>query len=102
MEDSKIIELYFQRSEDAIVQTDKKYGQYCHAIAYNILKDASDSQECVNDTYLKVWEIYRLPGRHSFRRLSASSQETFPLTDCADQTHKKEYLTQSYLKKSTK
>jgi RNA polymerase sigma-70 factor (ECF subfamily) len=56
MEDSKIIELYFQRSEDAIVQTDKKYGKYCYAIAYNILKDSSDSQECVNDTYLKVWD----------------------------------------------
>ena len=56
MDDSKIIELYFQRSEDAIAQTDKKYGKYCYTIAYNILKDQSDSQECVNDTYLKVWE----------------------------------------------
>ena len=56
MEDSKIIELYFQRSEDAIKQTDKKYGKYCYTIAYNILSDALDSEECVNDTYLKVWE----------------------------------------------
>ena len=56
MEDCKIIELYFQRSEDAIKQTDKKYGKYCYTIAYNILSDALDSQECVNDTYLKVWE----------------------------------------------
>lgn len=56
MEDSKIIELYFQRSQDAIAQTDKKYGKYCYTIAYNILSDALDSEECVNDTYLKVWE----------------------------------------------
>ena len=56
MEDCKIIELYFQRSQDAIVQTDKKYGKYCYTIAYNILSDALDSEECVNDTYLKVWE----------------------------------------------
>ena len=56
MEDSKIIELYFARSEDAIRQTQKKYGRYCFAIANNILCDESDSQECVNDTYLKVWD----------------------------------------------
>lgn len=56
MEDAKIIELYFARSEDAIRQTQKKYGRYCFAIANNILCDESDSQECVNDTYLKVWD----------------------------------------------
>ena len=56
MEDAKIIELYFRRSEEAIVQTDKKYGKYCYTIAYNILGNVLDSQECVNDTYLKVWE----------------------------------------------
>lgn len=55
MEDAQIIELYFQRSENAIVQTDKKYGRYCYTIAYSILRNASDSQECVNDTYLRVW-----------------------------------------------
>lgn len=56
MEDEKIIELYFARSENAIVQTEKKYGKYCYTIAYNILGNVLDSQECVNDTYLKVWE----------------------------------------------
>lgn len=56
MEDEKIIELYFERSEDAIVQTEKKYGKYCYTIAFNILGSVMDSQECVNDTYLKVWE----------------------------------------------
>ena len=56
MDDTRIIELYFQRSEEAIAQTEKKYGRYCYSIAYNILKDELDSMECVNDTYLKVWE----------------------------------------------
>ena len=56
MEDEKIIELYFARSENAIVQTEKKYGKYCYTIAYNILGNVMDSQECVNDTYLQVWK----------------------------------------------
>ena len=57
MEDQQIIDLYWARSEDAIVQTAAKYGRYCHTIAFNILKNDSDSEECVNDTYLKVWNI---------------------------------------------
>lgn len=55
MEDSKIIELYFARNEAAIAETDKKYGPYCHAIAYRILQNLSDSEECVNDTWLRAW-----------------------------------------------
>ena len=56
MEDTKIIELFWERSEDAIKQTDTKYGRYCYAIAYNILCSEPDSEECVNDTYLRMWE----------------------------------------------
>ena len=55
MEDSKIIRLYWERSEQAISETAKKYGRYCHFIALNILCNESDSEECVNDTYLRVW-----------------------------------------------
>lgn len=55
MEDSKIIELYWQRNEDAIKQTQDKYGRYCHSIAYNILCSDEDAKECVNDTYVKTW-----------------------------------------------
>ena len=55
MEDYKIIELYFVRSEEAIVQTDVKYGRLCRHIAGNILSSAEDSEECVNDTYLGAW-----------------------------------------------
>ena len=46
MEDQQIIELYWQRSEEAIAQTARKYGRYCHTIAYNILQNQCDSDEC--------------------------------------------------------
>lgn len=55
MDDSKIIELYLSRNEQAIKETDVKYGRLCHSIAYNILNNREDSEECVNDTYEGVW-----------------------------------------------
>ena len=55
MDDNQIIQLYWNRSEDAIAQTRTKYGAYLSTIAYNILADREDSEECVGDTYLKVW-----------------------------------------------
>ena len=55
MEDQGILELFLKRSEQAVVETDKKYGGYCYAIAYNILSSREDSEESVNDTYLTAW-----------------------------------------------
>ena len=55
MNDLNIIDLYFARDEEAIKQTDLKYGKLCHSIAYNILNNNEDSEECVNDTYIGVW-----------------------------------------------
>ena len=55
MEDRAIIDLYFQRSEQAIAETDTKYGGYCYSIAYNILADREDSEESVSDTYMAAW-----------------------------------------------
>ena len=55
MEDKRIIELYFARNEQAIAETDRKYGSYCRAIAYRILEDRLDSEEVANDTYLRLW-----------------------------------------------
>lgn len=59
MEDREIIELYWQRSQEAIGQTDIKYGGMCRGISYNILANHEDSEECVSDTYLALWQ--RLP-----------------------------------------
>lgn len=55
MEDEKIIELYFARDEAAIKETAAKYGSYCSSISRNILKNDSDAEECVNDTYWHAW-----------------------------------------------
>ena len=55
MEDTAIIDLYWKRDEQAIVETDQKYGKYCHTVAYNVLNDVEDSRECVNDTWLHAW-----------------------------------------------
>ena len=57
MDDLQIIELYFARDEQAIKETDSKYGKLCHSIAYNILNNREDSEECVNDTWLKTWDM---------------------------------------------
>ena len=55
MQDEQIIELYNERNEQAIVETDAKYGKYCMSIAQNILQNMQDSEECVNDTWLQTW-----------------------------------------------
>lgn len=55
MEDSQIIDLYWARAEQAVQETDHKYGGYCRAIAHNILKNQEDSEECVSDTWLHAW-----------------------------------------------
>ncbi len=55
MEDSQIIELYWQKNADAISETADKYGAYCFTIAENILHNTEDSEECVNDTWLHAW-----------------------------------------------
>ena len=55
MEDGKIIELYFDRSESAIAETERKYGRYCRAIAGRILGDPDDCEECISDTWLRAW-----------------------------------------------
>ena len=55
MEDSQIIELYWQRSESAITETSHKYGKLCRRIAMNIVGNYSDAEECENDTYIAVW-----------------------------------------------
>ena len=59
IDDKKIIELYFERNQQAIKKTDIKYGKLCHKIAYNVRNNRQDSEECVNDTYLGVWN--RIP-----------------------------------------
>ena len=56
MQDKQIVELYWERSESAIAETEKKYGRYCQYIAGQILENDEDAKEIVNDTYLKTWQ----------------------------------------------
>ena len=55
MTDEMIVDLFFERSEKAIEETDKAYGRYFHYIAFGILGNDEDAKEMVNDTYLKAW-----------------------------------------------
>ena len=55
MEDKRIIELFFERSEAAIAESEKKYGKYLRYIAFSILGNESDCDEIENDTYLRAW-----------------------------------------------
>lgn len=56
MTDERIVQLYWDRDETAVVQTQEKYGRYLTKIAYNILTDMEDSLESVNDTYMFAWK----------------------------------------------
>ena len=55
MEDVQIVELYWQRDPEAIRETDCKYGCYCRTVAWNILTDIQDVEECVKDTWMGAW-----------------------------------------------
>lgn len=55
VDDKKIVDLYWERSEDAIEKTRDKYGRYCFKVAFNILQSDRDAEECVNDTYVSAW-----------------------------------------------
>ena len=55
MDDKKIVDLFFERNENAVKESSEKYGKYCYFIANNILDCPEDSEECVNDTLLRAW-----------------------------------------------
>ncbi len=56
MDDKKIVCMFLERNESALQEVSQKYGAYCTAIARNILRNSEDAEECVNDTYLRVWD----------------------------------------------
>ncbi len=62
MDDGKIIEQFFERNENALKETEAKYGRLCASIARNILRDKSDQEECLNDIYLNLWNT--IPPEH--------------------------------------
>ena len=56
MDDNQIIALYWQRNEQAISEIETKYGSYCRSIVYGILQNGADTEECINDTWLRAWD----------------------------------------------
>lgn len=67
MEDEEIVALFWKRSPQAIEELDKKYGRLCHKMAYNIVNSREDAEECVNDTYLGVWNAIPPTRPHPLR-----------------------------------
>jgi len=55
LRDEEILDLFWERKEQAIEETQRSYGKYCYSIAHNILRDKEDAEECVNDTWLRAW-----------------------------------------------
>lgn len=55
MDDSRIVDLYWARQEQAISESDKKYGRMLHSLSYSLLSSREDAEECVNDTYVDAW-----------------------------------------------
>ena len=108
MQDSAIVDLYWQRSDAAIAETDKKDGAYCHSVAFGILNDREDSEECVNDTWLSAWEsipparpsilsafLGRITRNHAIDRLRkkyAAKRMDLHLTSLSDITDEVEAL----------
>lgn len=62
IQDEKIIDLFFQRSQQAICELDMKYGKICHTLSYHIVNNEQDAEECVNDAYLGAWNT--IPPAH--------------------------------------
>ena len=56
VQDHDLIAMYFARDERAAAETERKFGSYCYTVAYNILGNAQDAEECVNDTLIRLWE----------------------------------------------
>lgn len=96
LEDADIVELYWQRSERAIEETDAKYGKLCHSVAYGVLNNSEDAEECVNDTYVRAWNsmpsdhpdhlgayLAKITRRLSIDRFRRDSAEKRPKTTAA-------------------
>ena len=89
MDERRIIELYFERDEQAIAETQNKYGKYCFAVANNILSNEQDSEECVNDTYNKVWNSIPPQNPNSLKLFLAKITRNLALDKIKRETREK-------------
>ena len=110
LSDEQIIDLYFAREERAIAETDKKYCEYLHTVAYSILANEQDAEECLQDTYLKTWNTippHRPQIFHAFlakitrnlslnRQRAAARQKRVPREACRPLDEVQEFLPDSH------
>ena len=89
MKDRDIVELYWRRSEQAIRETERKYGSYCRTIAFNILNNREDSEECVSDTWLAAWNAMPDKRPEKLNPFLAKIARNFALTRLKRSTAKK-------------
>lgn len=87
--DEQIIDMYWNRSEQAIQETDYKYGKYLFTIAYNILYDSMDCEECKNDTYLRVWNAIPPTRPLVFRAFLTTVMRNIAIDHYKEKTSKK-------------
>ena len=80
MDDAQIIELYFERSELALTETAAKYGRLCEGVAYGIIGSREDAEECVNDTYLNIWNCVPPKRPNNFRAFICKITRNLSLT----------------------
>ena len=78
MEDAQIVQLFFERSEEAITQAQSKYAGYCRSIALNVLADEQDALECVNDCLFRTWNRFPLPAIVSSCDKMRDKKESLP------------------------
>ena len=89
MDDAGILELYRERSEEAIRETEKKYGKYCYSIAFGILGNHEDSEECVNDALVRLWDSVHLQEPKSLRVYLARIVRNLAINRYREQTREK-------------
>ena len=89
LSDEQIIDLYFAREERAIAETDKKYCQYLHTVAYSILSNEQDAEECLQDTYIKTWNTIPPERPSIFRAFLAKITRNLSL-DRYERDHRKQ------------
>ena len=88
LSDEQIIDLYFAREERAIAETDKKYCEYLHTVAYSILSNEQDAEECLQDTYIKTWNTIPPERPSIFRAFLAKITRNLSL-DRYERDHRK-------------
>ncbi len=97
MNDNEIIELYNKRSETAIEETKSKYNSYLMAIADNILHNNEDSEECINDTYLKTWNAIPPTVPNCLKAFLGKITRNLALNKLRDNTREKRIANKGYV-----